>query len=234
MKATNIERVIAFMAFICAAMFVVMGPKPADVSRSQDNTAVPSPEISAALIMRADEYEVYKQAAQECTEPGIESVAPSDWYGVAYDALPDRLKGLYIPTVNEVLITAQMTYGEARGILSITEQAGVIWIAINRVSAEGYGMGRSLEHVITFPGQFHGYNLNNSIIDDYGRDFEALVIDVVTRWINEQLGIDDAGRVLPDDFLWFEGDGEHNYFRNAYRGEDAEVWDWTMESPYEN
>lgn len=44
-------------------------------------------------------------------------------------------------------------------------------------------------------------------------------------------GETDTGRVLPSDYLWFSGDGKHNYFRNAYKG--GETWDWSLPSPYE-
>lgn len=38
-------------------------------------------------------------------------------------------------------------------------------------------------------------------------------------------------RGVPSDYLWFSGDGKHNYFRNAYKG--GETWDWSLPSPYE-
>ena len=56
--------------------------------------------------------------------------------------------------------------------------------------------------------------------------------DVLTRWQREKDGETEVGRVLPPDYLWFSGDGYHNYFRNAYRG--GNTWDWEYESPYES
>lgn len=65
-------------------------------------------------------------------------------------------------------------------------------------------------------------------IDD---EIKALCEDVLTRWYAEKDGETDTGRVLPSDYLWFSGDGKHNYFRNAYKG--GETWDWSLPSPYE-
>ena len=40
-----------------------------------------------------------------------------------------------------------------------------------------------------------------------------------------------AGRVLPKEYLFFGGDGTHNYFRTKWDG--GTVWDWSLPSPYE-
>ena len=40
----------------------------------------------------------------------------------------------------------------------------------------------------------------------------------------------DVGRVLPDEYFFFTGDGEHNHFRTEYSG--GTFWDWTLENPY--
>lgn len=133
----------------------------------------------------------------------------------------------YIPDPAEVEMLAKLTYGEARGIFSQTEQAAVMWCVLNRVDAEGYAMGHSIKYVVTFKGQIHGYDPDNPTVDDYGRDLTVLAADVLTRWAT---GAD--GRVLPVEYLWFEGDGEHNYFRDAYR--DGNVWYWSLPSPYDS
>ena len=49
--------------------------------------------------------------------------------------------------------------------------------------------------------------------------------------MRKKMGETNTGRVLPSDYLWFSGDGKHNYFRNAYKG--GETWDWSLPSPYE-
>ena len=124
----------------------------------------------------------------------------------------------------EVTILAKMVWGEARGVSSITEQAACVWCALNRVDC-GYG---SIVLVVTTPYQFVGYRESNPVDENLA----ALCEDVLTRWYAEKAGEENVGRVLPPDYLWFSGDGYHNYFRNAYRG--GNTWDWSLESPYES
>ena len=123
----------------------------------------------------------------------------------------------------EVDVLAKMVWGEARGVPSDTEKAACVWCALNRVD-QGYG---SITTVITAPYQFIGYDADNPIDDE----IKALCEDVLTRWYAEKDGETNTGRVLPSDYLWFSGDGKHNYFRNAYKG--GETWDWSLPSPYE-
>lgn len=127
----------------------------------------------------------------------------------------------------EAELIAKTLYGEARGC-STTEQAAVVWCILSRVDATGYGMGRSVEHVITFPNQFLGYSANNPVLPE----LYDLAVDVLTRWEREKLGETDVGRVLPREFMWFAGDSRHNYFRDAYIY--GQTWDWSLSSPYED
>ena len=71
--------------------------------------------------------------------------------------------------------------------------------------------------------------IQDNPIDD---EIKALCEDVLTRWYAEKAGETDVGRVLPSDYMWFTGDGEHNYFRNAYEG--GKTWDWSLQSPYKS
>ena len=36
---------------------------------------------------------------------------------------------------------------------------------------------------------------------------------------------------LPKEYLYFTGDGAHNYFTTEWQG--GQTWDWSLESPYE-
>lgn len=127
-------------------------------------------------------------------------------------------------TDEEAEVLAKMLWGEARGVPSETEQAACVWCVLNRVD-HGYG---SILEVVTAPSQFVGYRENNPIDETLW----LLCEDVLTRWQREKDGETEVGRVLPPDYLWFSGDGYHNYFRNAYRG--GNTWDWEYESPYES
>lgn len=126
------------------------------------------------------------------------------------------------PDTDVIEALAKTVYGEA-GICSTVEQAAVVWCVLNRVDA---GMGDIME-VVTAPNQFEGYRATNPVEPEIA----ALVVDVLTRWQIEQTCIGSVGRVLPSDYLWFTGDGEHNYFRNDYNG--SAYWDWSLPNPYE-
>ena len=127
----------------------------------------------------------------------------------------------------DAVLLAKLVWGEARGVESKAEQAAVIWCALNRVDAEGYACGRSVEHVVTFPNQFTGYRASNPV----DAELYELAVDVLTRWQREKAGESDVGRVLPFEYQWFAGDGTRNHFRDAYR--NGTRWDWSLPDPYE-
>lgn len=120
------------------------------------------------------------------------------------------------PTEEEIML-AKLVYGEARG-QSVTEQAAVMWVALNRVDA---GRG-TIAEVITAPHQFAGYKASNPVRQEH----TDLARDVLARWRNG-----GEGRVIPADYLYFHGDGKHNYFKKGWK--DRVYWDWSLPSPYE-
>ena len=121
----------------------------------------------------------------------------------------------------EIEMLAQLIYTEARGIESDMEKAAVVWCVLNRVDL----YGEPVADIVTAPHQF-AYLPSSPVVDE----FVLLAEDVVRRWEMEKAGFADVGRVLPPDYTFFAGDGEHNYFRNAYRGGD--VWEWDCIDPY--
>lgn len=127
-------------------------------------------------------------------------------------------------TVNQkdVELLAKTVYGEARGC-SVVEQSAVIWCILNRVDA-GWG---TIEEVVTQKYQFTGYREDNPIKGD----FVELAIDVLLRWQVEKYCIGEVGRTLPDNYLYFHGDGKQNHFRDAYSG-DYNTWEWQAINPY--
>ncbi|MEG1577166.1 MAG: hypothetical protein RR336_00195 [Oscillospiraceae bacterium] len=121
---------------------------------------------------------------------------------------------------------ARMLWGEARGC-SPTEQAAVVWCALNRVDSEDPYYPDDIVSVVTQDLQFHGYDPDNPVIPE----ILALVEDVLARWSIEDGCVGGVGRVLPREYLFFTGDGTHNYFRTDWTG--GETWAWGLESPYE-
>ena len=125
---------------------------------------------------------------------------------------------------NDVIVVAKILYNECGGVPSKTEQACVAWTICNRVDA---GYGSTISECGTSPYQY-AYNEDTVVTDD----LYNLAYDVLTRWNNEKNGEDNVGRVIPKDYVFFWGDGEHNWFRNAFEG--GTIWDYSFASPYEN
>lgn len=135
----------------------------------------------------------------------------------------------YVPytaryTEEEVEIVAKILYRECRGIPSDTEKACVVWTMCNRVDA---GYADTIKAVATAELQYAWYP-DTPVWDE----LYDLAKDVLNRWSRESAGFTGSGRVLPKDYLWFSGDGDHNHFRNKYRG--GTRWDYSLESPYES
>lgn len=113
---------------------------------------------------------------------------------------------------------------ECGGIPSKTEQACVAWCVLNRVDE----YNSSVYAVLREPNQF-AFSESTEVRDN----LYELAKDVLYRWNDEKNGIMDSGRVLPQEYTYFHGDGVHNYFRNAFSG-NYDTWDYSLESPYEN
>lgn len=136
-------------------------------------------------------------------------------------------------TKEDVIAAAKLLWGEARGVPDLVigdrvissecQQAAVLWTVLNRYDA---GYGDSVTAVITAPGQYHGYSENNPV----DSDLLDLTIDVLNRWTHEKWDGDSIGRVLPEDYMWFHGDGTYNYFRNEF--ESDSYWTWELFDPY--
>lgn len=128
-------------------------------------------------------------------------------------------------TSDDVTMLAKLLYRECRGIASDTEKACVVWTVLNRVDA---GYSNTISGVITAPNQY-AWNPDTPIWEE----LYDLSEDVLIRWSLEKNGLEDVGRVLPSDYLWFCGDGVHNYFRNAYQW-PYDMWDYSLSSPYDD
>lgn len=122
----------------------------------------------------------------------------------------------------QIKMLAKTVWGEARG-LSKKEQAAVVWCILNRVDSPDFP--NEITEVITQNNQFEGYTKSNPI----NYEIVDLVKDVMDRWVFEKTAIGSVGRVLPNDYMWFAGDGERNYFRNK----EGTIWNWTLGNPYE-
>lgn len=170
---------------------------------------------TACIIFRnnmSNEY-VIEESKTEATEESNQET--KETYVV------DEYYNEIVIETSEIELIAKTVYGEARGLNKL-EQSAVIWCILNRVDA-GYG---TILDVVTAPNQFH-YSRNFPVLED----IKLLTIDVLTRWNMEKHLVGDSGRTLPKEYLWFHGDGEHNYFRDAFDG--GHRWNWDCENPYE-
>ena len=116
--------------------------------------------------------------------------------------------------MEDAILLAKTAWGEFRG-LNDEEVLAVYWCILNRVDSSGHGMGGNIESVVSFPGQFLGYNINNPIDE---RLFE-LACNVLREWEKEkQTGELSAERVIPPKYLWFSGNDQqtHNIYRDTY------------------
>lgn len=127
-------------------------------------------------------------------------------------------------TNEEIDYITKTVWGEARG-LSKTQQAGVVWTILNRLDDGRFG--KEIIDVITAPNQFAGYKSTYPVAPEV-RD---LVVDVLDRYSQEKAGIENVGRVLPKDYLYFRGNGKINLFSKIWKSND--IWDWSLESPYD-
>lgn len=134
-----------------------------------------------------------------------------------------------LPSMNiseeELEILAKVVWGEARGIKSRAHQAAIVWCILNRLDSGAWGT--TIAEVATKPYQF-AYKADAPVEPE----FYVLAQDVCARWWAEKNGIENVGRTLPKDYLYFYGDGKENRFYNVYpcRGE---CWNWSLPDPYE-
>lgn len=118
-------------------------------------------------------------------------------------AVPDELAEL----------AGRAVWGEAGGIQDEAQRAAVVWCACNRADAWDMELGEVL-----IVDQFHGLAIKGEVPPQH----VELARDVLARWTLEAEGWVDVGRVLPNRFLYFEGDGRVNHFSTQFGG--GEYW----------
>lgn len=109
----------------------------------------------------------------------------------------------------EVDLVAKTIYGEARGC-SDAEKRLVAWCICNRVDAGTWG--DTIEDVVTYPGAFYGYN------ESWPEDSECVKVaqDVLTEWGDGEEADILEPYATTNGYLYFVGDGKHNWFREEY------------------
>ena len=110
-------------------------------------------------------------------------------------------------STDEATLVAQTIYGEARGC-SREEQMLVAWCICNRADARN----QSIEEVVTAPYQFSGYNPKNPVESEH----LEVATEVLKAWARGEKALVLPPYATTSEYLFFVGDGEHNWFREKY------------------
>lgn len=121
-------------------------------------------------------------------------------------------------TNEEVIMLAKTVWGEAQG-LDEYEQSMVVWCILNRLDSGEFQP--TIYKIITAvnPVQFEGYSPTFPVEESILR----LCEDVLDRWWNNK-----DGRTLPLEFVYFHGDGRHNYYSDG----NGYTYDFSLPNPY--
>ena len=144
-----------------------------------------------------------------------------DWqFTDPYPALrASKMKDLAVSD-REVDMIARVIYGTARNVGSIRERAAVAWVVMNRVQSPLYP--DTVEEVILEENQFPAY-YPVGYVDS---SFVSLAQEVVEAWHDPESSL----RVLPESYLYFDGDGKKNYFMEKYK--DKDHYSFPSNNPY--
>ena len=165
-----------------------------------DNTVeLPEPEYTTP-----DEVVLLRAEAPEVERDGL----------ITYQTFEDALAEAKAAVPNELAeLAGRAVWGEAGGIQDYAQRAAVIWCACNRADAWDMEIGDVLN-----VDAFHGLAIRGTVPEQH----IELARDVLARWTLESEGWVDVGRVLPERFLYFEGNGVINLFSTQYGG--GEYW----------
>ncbi len=203
--------VIGVLSAVCLVLTLYTGVATRDLAAAERR--------AARAEARAEALETERRA-QEISAPML-SAEPMQ-------AMPSAAEAAQEPeteqeTEEEIVLLAKMLWGEARGC-STTEQAACVWVALNRVGDPRWP--DTLREVLLQPEQFRGLREDNPATEE----LMALAEDVLSRRARELAGETAVGRVIPEDYFFWAGDGKRNHFRKEYR--DTATWSWEMEDPY--
>lgn len=133
---------------------------------------------------------------------------------VTYETFGEALERAKAAVPDELAeLAGRAIWGEAGGIQDEAQRAAVVWCACNRADAWDMEIGDVLN-----VDAFHGLAIKGEVPEQH----VELARDVLARWTLEAEGWQDVGRVLPSQYLYFEGDGRVNHYSTEYGG--GEYW----------
>lgn len=179
--------------------------KHTDTTIHKETEPVENTEQSDAIeLKRKEEFPVSNAEEIPAEQPVAES---TKWY-----------------TDRDAIDIAKVLYKECRGVPSVTEQACVAWTILNRVDLHN----STVYKIVRAPRQY-AFSESTKVDDE----LLQLAYDILDRWSREKNGEVNVGRVLPKEYTYFAGRNGRNYFRDEFRG-SYNIWDYSLESPYEN
>jgi len=113
-------------------------------------------------------------------------------------------------TDQDVVTLARMVWGEGRGV-SRNEQKLIVWTVLNRLDNGRYG--GSIRQIVIARGQFVGYRPSHPVTDA----IRYMVVDVLEAWDRGELAKVYPPFARVSNYLYFHGDGRHNWFRPSFR-----------------
>lgn len=126
----------------------------------------------------------------------------------------------------DVCLVAQTLWGESRG-MDDYENSLVAWCICNRVDSPAFP--DTIERVVKQSGQFYGYKAQHPI----DARLYGIARDVLLRWHLEKCGVQNVGRTLPSDYLFFYGKDLHNKYRKTNSGEGKYDFTNVLPNPYQ-
>lgn len=182
-------------------------------------TEVKKTEPLQLTILESTDTPVYSEATPEAsvsptvaTEP-LQAAHDQEVYDDEVTA--PEFDGCTVPpyTERELEMITKTVWGEARGCAT-DEQRLVVWTIFQQVDADGdFAKYSTVAGIITKPYNFGGYCESNPL----DPDIYAMVCEEAAKWANgeEPPTLEPYAPTLP--YLFFDGDGEHNWFRAEWR-----------------
>lgn len=196
--------IIKIISVTIVIMFLLLNYCPRVLTQPvQKNETEMKPNLPAVEAVKPESEPIFCElrSAPKSTTPCEPEILSSEPFLIAVN-------------MEDATLLAKAAQGEYRG-LNDEEVLAVYWCILNRVDAEGYGMGNNIEYVLNFPYQFLGYSSDNPV-DERLID---LACEALTAWETEKLtGELSDERVIPPEYLWFSGNAEctHNTYRNTF------------------
>lgn len=190
---------LAIMTAIMIGAIVLFAVLFRILGLADSTQSLPMPEYTSA-----DEIILSRAEAPERANTGL----------VTYETFDEALERAKAAVPNELAeLAGRAIWGEAGGIQDEAQRAAVVWCACNRADVWDMEIGDVLN-----VDAFHGLAIKGEVPPQH----VELARDVLARWTLEAEGWQDVGRVLPSQYLYFEGDGRVNYYSTEYGG--GEYW----------